>query len=148
MILSKENIDFYYNRYLSQFEKSNKYVRRMGGKTRGLKPLTRKEFGVDFVSEVYDNPKWSGTRIAEKMAKAEVYPRTWRQAQVAAEAHAQHFGVKNTFTLQLKYMTEAEDALFSSINEFKKELMRENKNISKKEIRQEISSNFFYWGSQ
>lgn len=91
-LLTDLNIDFWFERYRSQYDRSKKYVERKGGKVRDIPPLSRKEFEIDFRSEVEDNPELSGTKIAQKMAKDDVYLHSFKQAKALAKAEAEREG--------------------------------------------------------
>lgn len=91
-LLTDSNIDFWFKQYRSQYDRSKKYAERQGGEVRDIPPLSRKEFEIDFRSEVEDNPELSGTKIAQKMAKDDVYTHSFKQARAAAKAKAEKEG--------------------------------------------------------
>lgn len=112
MLIIEQNLDIWYREYRKQFDKSTKYAKSRHGATRGLSPLSRTEFKYDFISTVNDNPKLSGKQIAQKMAKEEVFPQTYKQAIKHAEAHVQEFGGNVTIALINKYRIQSEDRIF------------------------------------
>lgn len=141
MLLIKENIDIWYREYARQFEKSVKYIKSRKGSTRGLKPLSRRDFQYDFISQTYDNPNLSGAQIARKMAKQEVFPQSWKQAEKHAEAHVAKFGGKVDIGLITKYRIQSEDRIFELQEERRVELKQ--KGFSSNEIALLISQEFY-----
>lgn len=143
MLITQTNLDIWYNEYKKQYEKSTKYVRSRSGKTRGLKPLSRAAFASDFISEASDNPKLSGTKVAQKMAKAEVFPVSSKQASVFAQAHAKQFGGKVDINLEMSYRIglRREQDLWTAIKERNREL--DYAGLSGKARRDTIYQEFF-----
>lgn len=122
MLITETNIDIWYREYLKQYNKSTKYIKSRKGALRGLTPSSRNEFKVDFISETYDNPKLSGKQIAQRMAKSEVYPQTWKQATVHAEAHARETGEQVTLDLINRYRTQSESTITDMVRARRAEL--------------------------
>lgn len=106
MLMTKSNLDIWYNDYKKQFNASVKNAKSRGGSTRGIKPLSRAEFGIDFTSEAFDNPKLSGKQLAQKMAKHDVYKVSGKQARAFAEAHIKKYGGELTPQLIMQYRLE------------------------------------------
>lgn len=86
MILSDDNLNIWYKDYLKKFENVTKYIKRQGGTPMSTKPMSRQEFGIDFISMTYDNPSMSGKNIAQTMAQQELYSKSYTQAKKLAEA--------------------------------------------------------------
>lgn len=126
MLITKENIDIWYKEYKEQYARSTKYVKSRRGITRGLPPLSRKEFEMDFKSAIRDkdNSKKSGAQIARGMAKQEVFTMSFKQAKAASEAHIQRFGGKLTPELITKYRLEQVKDIFPLISTRGKELKK------------------------
>lgn len=143
MILSDINIDYWYNAYLDQFRRSENYVRRMGGVTRGFKPLSREYFKTDFLTEVSslkNAGKIGGKAIAQAMAKQEVYPLTYKQAVATSKAHARKYG-GNPYDYVNYYRTGAEQTIFDDIRRRRREL--KNENLSNHDIEVKIGEEFY-----
>lgn len=141
MLMTKENLDIWYREYKKQFERSTKYSKSRGGTTRGLTPLTRAEFQMDFISETFDNPKLSGKQVAQRMAKQEVFPQSYAQATRHAEAHVREFGGKLTPDLISKYRIQSENKVFEAISNRRYEL--QTKGLSASEIKLTIGQEFY-----
>ena len=54
-----------------------------------------------------ENKKESGTRIAQKLAKQELYDTSWNQAERFAKAHVEKFGGKVNINLIQRYRMNA-----------------------------------------
>lgn len=141
MLINDTNIDIWYREYRRQYDKSVKYVKSRKGVVRGLEPLSRQEFKVDFISETFDNPKLSGNQIAQRMAKAEVYPQSWKQATVHAEAHARETGEKVTMDLINRYRVQSEATITDMVRARRAELKLEG--YSANEINMLIGQEFY-----
>lgn len=141
MLVTKQNIDIWYREYQAQFKRSEKFVKSRKGKTRGLKMLSRNEFEMDFRSEVFDNPKKSGTQIAQSMAKQEVYGVSQKQAVKSAEIHVSEFGGDLTPDLINRYRTQSISDIFDIQNKRRDELKAEGRKSS--EIALIISQEFY-----
>lgn len=127
MLITSKNIDIWYKEYTEQHKKSTKYAKSRGGKTRGLSPLSRAEFELDFKSEAADNPDKSGSQIAKSMAKEEVFTKSYKQAQKLAEAHAREFGEDLTADLIAQYRLETNTDIFPEIEYRRAELKKQGK---------------------
>lgn len=141
MLITDKNIDIWYNEYKQQFERSTKYVKSRKGATRGLTMSSKSEFKMDLLSEHYDNPKLSGTQIAKKIAKSEVFAVSHKQALKSAEAHVSEFGGKVTMDLISKYRTQSISDIFDLTEAKRIELKRQGKTSS--EIALLIGQEFF-----
>lgn len=141
MLITNENIDIWYNEYKQQFERSTKYVKSRKGITRGLAMSSKAEFRMDLMSEHYDNPRLSGTQIAKKIAKSEVFAVSYKQAMKSAEAHVGEFGGKITTDLISKYRTQAISDIFDLTEAKRIELKKQGKTSS--EIAFLIGQEFF-----
>lgn len=141
MLITDKNIDIWYNEYKKQFERSTKYVKSRKGTTRGLKMSSRLEFKMDLLSEHTDNPKLSGSQIAKKIAKSEVFAVSYKQATRSAEAHVSEFGGKLTTDLISKYRTQAIRDIFDLADIRRTELRKQGKTTS--EIAFAIGQEFF-----
>lgn len=141
MLITKTNIDIWYDEYKSQYIKSTKYAKSRGGSTRGLSMLSRTEFEMDFKSEALDNPKKSGSQIAKGMAKDEVFTKSYKQALKHAEAHVREFGGKVTADLVAQYRLETNKDIFPEIEARRAELKTKGK--SKAEVALIISQEFY-----
>lgn len=91
-LLTKTNIDIWFREYSKQFDTTKKYVKSRGGKVRDIEPLSRAEFEIDFRSELEDNPGKSGSQIAKKMAKDDLYLHSYKTAKSLAKAEAAREG--------------------------------------------------------
>lgn len=107
MLITDVNIDIWYREYLKQYEKTKKYVTSRGGKVRDIKPSSKHDFKIDFLSSVSENKKLSGTKIAQKLAKEELYETSWSQAEKFAKAHAETFGEEINLNLIQRYRMNA-----------------------------------------
>lgn len=116
MLINKTNIDIWYRQYLEQRAKTEKYVKSRGGTTRGIDVLTKTEFEMDFESAATDDPSISGTALAKKMAKQEVFQRSWKQTESIAEAHKGHFGDELSFADKMAYRIGAKQELWDAIS--------------------------------
>ena len=114
--MTKQNLDIWYKEYLNQYKKTKKYVKSRGGKLRmvntdgklkEVEPSSRHDFLTDFISVANDNPKLSGKQIAQKMAKAELYELSWKNAEKLAESHVKEFGGKVSANLIYRYQMGA-----------------------------------------
>ena len=98
MLITEQNLDIWYKAYRKQFDATSKRLKSRGlkirqisnnGKLQDVKPLTRAQFAGDFKSELADitaSGKYkSGERIAQSMAKTEVYAQSYEQAKKAAQ---------------------------------------------------------------
>lgn len=142
VLITKDSIDFYYADYLDQKKRSIKNIRRYGVEPRfdvKKTTLSREEFETAFISAVTDEPKTSGKRIAEKMAKQEVYYLSGKAAMVRAEAFEKLTGVRPNL---MDFLTgqEAED-LYDAIKARREELFGKGK--SKEQVRLDIAQEFF-----
>lgn len=130
MLLKEENFKIWYNEYQKQYERSTKYVKSRGGKNiRSGDMASYKDFKIDFLSEIEDNPKLSGKQIAKKMAKDELYKVSWKQAEKQAKIHVEQFGGKLSLNLIQKYRIEAfkagEQSIWTLIKKRRQELKAE-----------------------
>lgn len=141
MLITNENIDIWYKEYKAQFERSTKYVKSRKGATRGLTMSSKSEFRMDLLSEHYDNPKLSGTQIAKKIAKSEVFAVSHKQATKSAEAHVNEFGGRVTMDLINKYRTQSISDIFDVAEARRSELRRQG--LSSSEIAFAIGQEFF-----
>ena len=107
MLITEKNIDIWYNEYLKQYNRTKKYVTSRGGKVRDIKPSSRSDFKIDFISSVSENKKLSGTRIAQNLAKQELYETSWEQATKFAQAHVEKFGGEVNLNLIQRYRIDA-----------------------------------------
>jgi hypothetical protein len=107
MLITDKNIDIWYREYLKQYEKTKKYVTSRGGKVRDIKPSSRQDFKVDFLSSISDENKLSGTKIAQNLAKQELYETSWKQAEKYAKAHVEKFGGEVNLNLIQRYRMNA-----------------------------------------
>lgn len=139
-LLTDSNIDFWFKQYRSQYDRSKNYAERQGGEVRDIPPLSRKEFEIDFRSEVEDNPGLSGTKIAQKMAKDDVYPHSFKQARAAAKAIAEKEGRDITAEDIRNIRTNATD-FWGNLSSFNNEL--KNAGLNSKERKLKISQEFF-----
>lgn len=144
MIISDVNLKIYYDSYLKQRARSEKYIRsrkgaiRSTGSGKPLDLLTFNEFKTDFIATTYDMPGASGKKVAEEMAKLEVFPMTFKQAQKAAEASASKYGKK--YDVMSIYTGQNTD-IFKDIAARRSELSAMGK--SKKEIAYEIGHEYY-----
>lgn len=124
MLITDVNIDIWYRQYLKQYEKTKKYVTSRGGKVRDIKPSSRSDFKIDFISSVNEHQKLSATRIAQNLAKQELYETSWEQATKFAKAHVKKFGGTVNFNLIQRYRMGAVRGqnIWNSIAERRKEL--------------------------
>ena len=124
MLITDGNIDIWYREYLKQYEKTKKYVTSRGGTVRDIKPSSRNDFKIDFISSVSENKKESGTRIAQKLAKQELYETSWTQAERFAKAHVEKFGGEVNANLIQRYRMNAvhDQNIWNVITERRKEL--------------------------
>ena len=124
MLITDTNIDIWYREYLKQYEKTKKYVTSRGGKVRDIMPSSKHDFKIDFISTASDNKKLSGTRIAQNLAKQELYETSWRQAEVFAKAHAKEFGGTANLNLIQRYRMHAVQGqnIWNVVSERRKEL--------------------------
>lgn len=116
MLINKTNIDIWYKQYLEQRAKTEKYVASRGGSARGIDVLTKAEFEMDFRSAAADDPTIGGTTLAKKMAKQEVFQRSWRQTESIAEAHKGYFGNQLSFEEKMAYRIGAKQELWDAIS--------------------------------
>ena len=79
-----------YSVYLRQIVKSRNYVAKFSGTTRKLKAHEFTEFVSDFKGVKGDNPRMSGKRVAELMAKQETYLASTSQSKNFAKAYIEH----------------------------------------------------------
>ena len=111
MLINEQNLKLWYREYKKQFEKTTKYVKSRGGQVRTGSASDYEWFKTDFMSEALGS-KLSGKQIAQKMAKAEVYTVSSKQARLAAETLSNKTGKKLTpnmlasFKLNLFKQTE------------------------------------------
>ena len=124
MLITDGNIDIWYREYLKQYEKTKKYVTSRGGKVRDIKPSSKSDFKIDFISSVSENKKVSGTRIAQNLAKQELYETSWNQAERFAKAHVEKFGGEVNINLIQRYRMNAVSGqnIWSVISERRTEL--------------------------
>lgn len=115
MLINKTNIDIWYKQYLEQRVRSEKYIKSRGGSVRGIDKLTRAEFEMDFISMAADYPKMGGTTLAKKMAKQEMFQKSWAQTESIATAHEGHFGTALTFHEKMAYRIGARTDLWDAI---------------------------------
>lgn len=141
MLINKTNMDIWYNEYKDQYKRTTKYIKSKGGTPRGLAMLSRTEFEMDFKSEALDNPKKSGVQIAKSMAKEELFPKSFKQAQKYAEAHVREFGGTVNAHLIAQYRLETNKAIFPEIESRRSELFTKGK--SKAEVALIISQEFY-----
>jgi hypothetical protein len=99
MLITEQNLDIWYKAYRKQFDATSKRLKSRGlkirqvtgrdGKQQDVQPLTRAQFAGDFRSELADitsaGKYKSGERIAQSMAKTEVYAQSYEQAKKAAQ---------------------------------------------------------------
>lgn len=86
MIRTETNYKYWYSRYLEQYNASNNYVKKIGGKA-AAEPMQYKKFVSVLNSEANDQMKEkklsekqiSGVNIAKQLAKQDVYERTEKQ---------------------------------------------------------------------
>lgn len=116
MLINKTNIDIWYLQYEEQRARSEKYVKSRGGSVRGISKLTRAEFEMDFISMAADDPSISGSALAKKMAKQEVFQKSWAQTESIATAHAGHFGDTLSFSEKMAYRIGAKNDLWDAIS--------------------------------
>lgn len=125
MLITTENIDIWYKYYTEQYFKSTKNVKRLGGQTRGLDMLSRAEFEMDFLAEAADKPSMSGTVLAKKMAKQDVYGQTEKQATKQAEVYAEREGIEVNRSLINRFKAQAMPEFFNEIDLRREELKKE-----------------------
>ena len=118
MLIVEENLHIWYREYKKQFEKSKKWISSRGGQIRFNTPSNYTDFKTDFLSQVSDNPTKSGKQIAQKMAKAEAFSVTTKQAEKAAEAFAKKRGIQVTQPLVNQFRLN----LFEQTEEYRKTL--------------------------
>lgn len=94
MILSERNIDIWYKAYVAQYKGTTEYARRLGGTIRDSKMYTRDKFKYFFLREVSSGTKVGGKKIAQTMAKDQLYLLSHRQAETRARAVADYRGTK------------------------------------------------------
>lgn len=141
MLITKENIDIWYNEYKEQYKRSEKYIKGRKGTSRGLVMSNRKDFESDFISVHFDNPKLSGKQLAKKMAKEEVFATSYKQAFKAAEAHVDKLGGKLTPNLITEYRLRTTGDIYPLITDRRAELFTLGK--SAEEVALIISQEFF-----
>ena len=141
MLITKTNIDIWYQEYKDQYKRTTKYIKSRGGEPRELSMLSRAEFEMDFRSEVLDNPKKSGTQIAKSMAKEELFTKSFRQAQKYAEAHVKEFGGSVNAQLIAQYRLEKNKDIFPIIESRRSELFSKGK--TKADVALIISQEFY-----
>lgn len=107
---SEERWDELYGEYISQWKISQRYVHRMSGRVlEGIEeqgPLSKAKFKVDFTSERGDLPNLYGKKLAQRMAKHEVYPASQGQAEKLAKAYVSIYGGEVTPALIHKLRIE------------------------------------------
>lgn len=119
MLITKTNLDIWYNEYRAQYTRSTKYIKSRGGKPSDLTPLTRAEFEVDFQSMHFDKPKLSGKQLAQRMAKDEVYVVSSKQAIKRAEAESRVTGKPVDVNMITGYMMGTRQNLWDELKEFR-----------------------------
>lgn len=125
MLLTKTNLDIWYKEYRAQYDRTKKYIKSRKGTYRDVEPMTRKEFAVDFESMVNDNPKVSGKKIAQTMAKQELYTTSYGQAKKYAEAHVAAFGGEVNINLIQQYRIEVRTDIFTVIKQVRRQMKDE-----------------------
>lgn len=117
MILSDKNLDIWYKDYLKKFKNVSKFITRKGGTPRSTKPMSRREFGMDFISMTYDYPNTNGKKIAETMAQQELYSKSYAQSKKIAEAEFKMTGQKpkNVMEVILQYRMDTRQSVWSNI---------------------------------
>lgn len=130
MLLTPDRIDELYQVYLDQYEKSKRYINRLGGTVRqvketvadiddngeltlrtverDIKPSNKNDFVTDLISKEADLPGYvSPSKIAKSLATDEVYPITQEQAKLAEQAHIDYFGGKSNLSRIMQYRAQA-----------------------------------------
>ena len=139
-LLTDSNIDFWFKQYRAKYARSKKYAERQGGEVRDVPPLSRKEFEIDFRSEIEDNPNLSGSKIAQKMAKDDVYTHSFKQARAAAKAIAEKEGREITSKDIINIRTNA-TGFWNDLGSYNNELKKSG--LNSKQRRLKISQEFF-----
>lgn len=144
----------YYEEYLDQYRRSKKFALSRGAAIRKNTdniqyPLSFNKFKVDYITAVSENPKKSWRRVAQSMAKNDVYPVTSLQASRYEEAHFKRYGETNInillqyrlgFIPQVKAGGKTTD-IFTDIMERREELRLSGS--TKGEMRDIIAQEFF-----
>lgn len=136
MLITEENIKIWYREYVKQFEKTTKYVKARKGQVRGTAPSSYHWFKTDFMSEVKDPSVKSGAQLARKMAKAEVYTVSSKQARLAAETLSKKTGKRLTPNMLASFKLN----LFKQTEEYRASL---DSTLSATEKNKLIAQNFF-----
>ena len=127
MLITEEYINILYDEYLKQYKRTKKYVTSRGGQVRDIKPSSKHDFKIDFVSSISENKKLSGTKIAQKLAKEELYETSWSRAESFAKAHAEIFGGTVNLNLIQSYRMNAVhgESIWTVISDRRRELHRD-----------------------
>lgn len=135
MLITEENIQLWYREYSKQFAKTEKYVASRGGQTRAGKPSSYYWFKTDFL-EAAKTTTLSGKQLAQKMAKAEVYTVSSKQARLAAETLSKKTGKRLTPNMLASFKLN----LFKQTEEYRASL---DSTLSATEKNKLIAQNFF-----
>lgn len=93
MLLTEKNFDIWYKEYQTQYDRTKKYVKARGGQIRDINPMTRRDFKTNFIGAHADNPQLTAKKLAQKMAKEELYEISWKQAEAAATHLGEELGI-------------------------------------------------------
>lgn len=119
MILSERNIDIWYKAYVAQYKGTTQYAKRLGGTLRESKMYTRDKFRYLFLTEIDNGTKLVGKKLAQTMAKDQLYLLSHRQAETRAKAVSKYRGTKfslNAIMMQ-RLMADPSEDLWSAVRE-------------------------------
>lgn len=158
MIFSDTNLRLAYNEYRTQYGKSKKYAISQGVAVRPNTetvqyPIPYSEFKVEYITKATEMPKTSWRRVAQAMAKDDVYPITSRRAMALAEAHERRYGESGIDIIRQyrlgfapKVKVKLKDGeitvdIFEEITERREQLFKEG--YSAKKVKEKVAEEYF-----
>lgn len=154
MIFSDVNVRMAYNEYIKKYNSSRKFAISRGVYVRKSTenvqyPLSYDKFRIDYITAKLEAPKSSWRKVAQTMAKNDVYPVTSRQAINYARAHEVVFGEAGVNVVQqyrfgftpTRTINGKEVDIFSEIETRRAQLFKEKK--SKSDVWKTIAKDYF-----
>ena len=143
MILSERNIDIWYKAYVAQYKGTTQYAKRLGGTLRESKMYTRDKFRYLFLTEIDNGTKLVGKKLAQTMAKDQLYLLSHRQAETRARGVAKYRGTKFSLhsVMMQRLMADPSEDFWGSVMERKAEYREMG--YASSEIKMFLGQDFF-----